>query len=200
MPPFKELLLATHNTGKITELERRLTPLGIVCRSARDMALPDVEETGETFAENAVLKAETAMRATGLPSLADDSGLRLDALGGRPGVHTARTFGTVNGAPYIANLLRALADFPDPAQRTAQAVAVLALAIPGDKTYTFEGIAPGTILTEPATMTGFGFDPLFMPDGQKSSPPRTYSAMTKEEKNEISHRGKALDQLIQFLS
>lgn len=186
---FQKLVLASHNQGKIDELSQMLAPYGVKILSARDLKLPDVEETGETFAENAALKAETISEYTGMPCLADDSGLCVDALDGRPGVYSAR-YAADNNA-RINKLIGELKE-SGKADWSAHFSCVLALKIPHQKTKFFEGRVDGKIIENRRGSEGFGYDPIFMPDGYE----RTFAEMSKEEKAKISHRGKALLQFI----
>lgn len=186
---FQKLVLASHNQGKIDELSQMLAPYGVKILSARDLKLPDVEETGETFAENAALKAEAISEYTGMPCLADDSGLCVDALDGRPGVYSAR-YAADNDA-RINKLIGELKE-SGKADWSAHFSCVLALKIPHQKTKFFEGRVDGKIIENRRGSEGFGYDPVFMPDGYE----RTFAEMSKEEKAKISHRGKALLQFI----
>lgn len=186
---LKKLVLASHNQGKIDELQEMLAPFGVEILSARDLSLPDVEETGTTFAENAALKAETLSEVSGLPCLADDSGLCVDALGGRPGVFSAR-YAADNDA-RINKLLDELKAEGNP-DWSAHFACVLALKIPGQEVRFFEGRAKGRIINERRGSMGFGFDPVFMPDGYD----KTFAEMSREEKAAISHRGRALAQFV----
>lgn len=186
---FQKLVLASHNQGKIDELSQMLAPYGVKILSARDLKLPDVEETGETFAENAALKAEAISEYTGMPCLADDSGLCVDALDGRPGVYSAR-YAADNNA-RINKLIGELRE-SGKADWSAHFSCVLALKIPHQKTKFFEGRVDGKIIENRRGSEGFGYDPVFVPDGYE----RTFAEMSKEEKAKISHRGKALLQFI----
>ena len=186
---FQKLVLASHNQGKIDELSQMLAPYGVKILSARDLKLPDVEETGETFAENAALKAETISEYTGMPCLADDSGLCVDALDGRPGVYSARYAADKNDR--INKLIGELKE-SGKADWSAHFSCVLALKIPHQKTKFFEGRVDGKIIETRRGSEGFGYDPVFVPDGYE----RTFAEMSKEEKAKISHRGKALLQFI----
>lgn len=186
---FQKLVLASHNQGKIDELSQILALYGVKILSARDLKLPDVEETGETFAENAALKAETISEYTGMPCLADDSGLCVDALDGRPGVYSAR-YAADNNA-RINKLIGELKE-SGKADWSAHFSCVLALKIPHQKTKFFEGRVDGKIIENRRGSEGFGYDPVFVPDGYE----RTFAEMSKEEKAKISHRGKALLQFI----
>lgn len=193
---MRKLVVATRNKGKIRELELLLE--GVVAEVLPISSFPglaDVEEDGATFAENAVKKARVAASATGLPALADDSGLVVDALGGRPGVFSARFAG--EGAGDAANNLKLLAELAGvPADgRTAAFHCVLAFCLPDGNCRTFDGCLPGTILAEAQGDGGFGYDPLFLvPEyGQ------TLAQLPLETKNRISHRGKALAELRRYL-
>ena len=182
-PPKKHidsLLLASHNPGKIAELERMLAPLGISVTSAADLDLPEVVENKGTFRGNAEKKAAEIAAATGLPTLADDSGLCVDALGGNPGVFTKR-YGTYE------RLLKDMDTTPK-GGRNAFFVCVLALAIPGQNTVFFEGNVSGTITPEPRGNGGFDYDPVFIPHGHNL----TFAEMPVQEKQQYSHRGAAL--------
>ncbi len=186
---FQKLVLASHNQGKIDELSQMLAPYGVKILSARDLKLPDVEETGETFAENAALKAEAISEYTGMPCLADDSGLCVDALDGRPGVYSARY--AADNEARINKLIGELRE-SGKADWSAHFSCVLALKIPHQKTKFFEGRVDGKIIENRRGSEGFGYDPVFVPDGYE----RTFAEMSKEEKAKISHRGKALLQFI----
>ena len=191
-----KLLVATANQGKLREVEAALAPLGIdvVGLSALSDATP-VEETGATFLENAKLKAEVYSRRTDLPVLADDSGLEVDALEGRPGVLSARF-----GGPQLSDVarckavLKGLVDVPEEA-RTARFQCVLAVARGGRTLATFEGAAEGRILRELRGKNGFGYDPIFL----QAESGRTFAEMTPEEKDAVSHRGRALAALARAL-
>jgi XTP/dITP diphosphohydrolase len=195
-----ELLIATQNTGKIAELHRLLSdlPFEIVGLEALPHSLPAPEETGETFAENALLKAEYYFTLTGLLSLADDSGLEVDALGGAPGVYSARYAGVnATDARRIARLLAELKDTPE-AQRTARFKCSIALAgeIDGRAVReVFEGSCEGLIAREPRGHQGFGYDPIFYDPELR----RTFAELSPAEKAARSHRGRALEATRQFL-
>jgi XTP/dITP diphosphohydrolase len=183
-----KLLFATHNKGKLAEL-RALVGDSLQVLSAADAQVPEVVEDGETFADNARKKALACAHATGLPSLADDSGLCVDALGGAPGVHSAR-YAPGDDAARVDRLLEALADVPDD-QRGAGFRCVLCLALPDGRTFFAEGQCRGTISRAPRGAGGFGYDPVFelAPGG------RTMAEVTQEEKSARSHRGQAFRQL-----
>lgn len=186
---IQKLLLASHNQGKIAELSAMLAPYGVEVISAKDINLPDVEETGETFAENAALKAEVLAEFSGLPCLADDSGLCVDALDGRPGVYSAR-YAADNDA-RINKLIDEL-QTQENKDWSAHFSCVLALKEPNRKVRFFEGQVDGKIIAEKRGNMGFGFDPIFVPNGYET----TFAEMSKEDKAAISHRGKALQKFI----
>lgn len=194
---MKQIVLATNNHHKLQEFRALCEPLGIAILSLADIDLVvEVDETGETFAENAILKAETIARLVNLPVFADDSGLVVDALNGAPGVHSARYAG-VHGddAANNAKLLRELVATP-PMARTARFVCVIAYAQPGQATQTFSGHCDGHIALNTGGETGFGYDPLFIPTGMK----QTFAQMSGEEKNKISHRAHAFVRLHAYLA
>jgi XTP/dITP diphosphohydrolase len=191
------LLVATMNPGKIRELARALDSTGIEVLGLDHLGnVPDVEETGETFEENARLKAEAYSRLTDLPVLADDSGIEVDALGGAPGVHSARWGGPELDDPGRCRLLlKKISGVEDPERRTARFRCVLALARGGETLATFEGVVEGRILTEPRGENGFGYDPVFF------HPPSgcTTAQLSTEEKQRISHRGRAIEAFLKAL-
>jgi XTP/dITP diphosphohydrolase len=188
------LLIATRNAGKLAEFKAMPTPLGVRIFGLADFpGAPIPEEIGDSFEENAVAKARSAAKYSGFLSLADDSGLEVEALGGEPGVRSARFAGA--GASDLANnqlLLRRLAGIP-PEQRLARFVAVLALAWPDGRTRTFRGEARGWILSEPRGLYGFGYDPLFFSDDLGMS----FAEAGARAKGRISHRGRALARLLE---
>jgi XTP/dITP diphosphohydrolase len=192
---MNKIVAGTRNAGKVREIRQALAELPFEVSGIPDEGLADVEETGVTFSENAILKARYYAQHTGEYCLADDSGLEVDALGGAPGVYSARYSG--EGATDAANnqkLLLALQGVPTE-KRTARFRSVLALAGPDGSLVLADGTCEGVILTEPQGDGGFGYDPLFwMPDQQK-----TLAEMTVREKNAISHRGNALKVLKQKL-
>ncbi len=181
-----DLLIATHNPGKLREFAQIFADLGIGLRSLDDLGISaEVEETGTTFAANAQLKAEAYMRLSGMPVLADDSGLEVAALDGAPGVYSAR-YGGVTGAAQLDYLLQQLASVP-PEARQARFVCVLALARPGGATEFVEGTLSGAIAAAPRGTGGFGYDPVFyLPEEGK-----TLAELSPEQKNAISHRAAA---------
>ncbi len=187
--PEFEIVLASGNAGKRREFMDLLRGLPLVIEGLDGYpALGAIAETGTTFEENAVIKALTTARHTGKWAIADDSGLEVDALNGAPGVHSARYAGAdATDAENRRRLLRALAGFP-PDKRRARFVACLALAAPGGRTWTWRGILEGSITFEERGTAGFGYDPLFIPEGDS----RTLAELGPEEKNAISHRGRAV--------
>ncbi len=180
------VVLASSNRGKVRELQRMLPDwVEIVTADDADVTLPD--ETGETFLDNALLKAKAAASQSGLVAIADDSGLEVDALDGRPGVRSAR-FADENASDAENNaLLLALLRDVQPDRRTARFRSVVAAVAPGGAELHDEGAAEGQILAGPRGSEGFGYDPLFLPHGLE----RTFAELTLDQKNEISHRGKA---------
>jgi XTP/dITP diphosphohydrolase len=195
MSSLRRLVLGTRNAGKVEELQALLPDLSIelLPSSALDDP-PDVEEDAETLAGNARKKASAFCSHTSLPALADDTGLEVAALDGRPGVHTARFAGP--DATPEDNKQRLLEVLDGVDDRRARFRTVVALVETDGTVHTFEGVCPGTITTEPRGEGGFGYDPLFRPDGHD----QTFAEMSSDAKNEISHRRKALDALRQFLA
>ena len=184
------ITVATGNVGKIAEIASIIDVPGWSFTAAGDLGeWPDVPETGETFLDNALIKARTAVELFGWRALADDSGLEVDALGGAPGVHSSRYAGEdATDADNNAKLLAALADVPD-AERTARFRCVVVLVDRDGSVVTASGSCEGRIACEPAGDGGFGYDPLFLPD---ATPGRTMAQLPLAEKNAISHRGAAL--------
>lgn len=176
-----KFIIASHNVHKLDELRRILAPLGV--EADIDPALPEADETGVTFAENAFIKADEACKFTGLPAIADDSGLQVDALGGEPGVYSAR-YAPVGQRK--ATVLQKLAGLPTE-QRGAQFVSAVCCVFPNGDTVTAEGICRGHIGDAPRGEGGFGYDPIFVTENG-----RTFAELTPSEKDAISHRGRAL--------
>jgi len=184
------LLLATHNAGKLEEMRALLAPLASTVTGAGELGLAEPAETEETFAGNARIKAQAGVAATGLPTLADDSGLTVDALGGQPGVHTADWAVTPGGRDFrmaMTRLWTALEDARAPEPRRAQFRATLLLVLPDGSELLAEGVTPGRIVWPPRGTGGHGYDPIFVPEGET----RTFAEMTLEEKNRLSHRARA---------
>ncbi|MBP1531931.1 MAG: RdgB/HAM1 family non-canonical purine NTP pyrophosphatase [Alphaproteobacteria bacterium] len=190
-----EIIFASHNQGKIAEVTDMLAPLGIKVLSANDMNLPDVEETGTTFAENSLLKSQTIAQKLGIPCMADDSGLCVDALDGAPGVYSARYAPDRDFNKGMEKLLQAMAQSPNKS-RAAHFSCVVSLAYPDGKYKLFEGRIDGKISTVKMLGNhGFGYDPLFVPDGYDCS----FAQMPKEIKNQISHRGRAMQKFKEYI-
>lgn len=189
---LKELVIASHNKGKIAEFEKMLAPYNVKIYSANDLNLPDVEETGTTFAENAMLKAEELAKLCNKPCLADDSGLCVDALGGRPGVYSARYAPNRDFDKAITMLIGELKESKSD-DWSAHFSCVLALKMPDRDIELFEGRVDGKIIEHRRGENGFGFDPVFVPDGFD----RTFAEMSSDEKKKISHRGRAVAKFLQ---
>jgi len=192
---LSKILFASHNAGKIAEIRNMLEPLGVEVVSAEDINFPDVEETGETFAENSLLKSQTIAKALNTPCLADDSGLCVDALNGAPGVYSARYAPNRDFDKGIDKLLAEMADSEDKS-RKAHFSCVVSLAYPDGKYELFEGRVNGKIAYEKMPGEyGFGYDPVFIPDGYDCS----FAQMSKAEKNRISHRGRAMQKFKEYV-
>lgn len=190
-----DFLIATHNMKKRDELQRILAPLGVNVLTAGQAGvdLTDVEETGVTFEENAALKAHSGAKESGLPTIADDSGLMVDALGGEPGVYSARYAGDHgNDAKNIEKLLANMKDV-EQSKRTARFVSAVCCVFPDGREFTVRGECEGLIAFEPHGNGGFGYDPVFMVDGV------SFGELSPEQKDKISHRGNALRKLAQKL-
>ncbi|EDY44414.1 RdgB/HAM1 family non-canonical purine NTP pyrophosphatase [Streptomyces sp. SPB074] len=192
---MSRLILATRNAGKVTELHAILSEAGLgheLVGADAYPEIPDVKETGVTFAENALLKAHALARATGLPAVADDSGLCVDVLNGAPGIFSARWAGRHGDDEANLNLLLAQLSDIAPEHRAAGFVCAAALALPDGTERVVEGHLRGTLRLEPAGTNGFGYDPVLQPEGLD----RTCAELTPAEKNAISHRGKAFRALV----
>lgn len=190
----KRLVLASHNKGKLTEIAALLAPFGIETVPASAFGLAEPVETEDSFAGNALLKARFAAEGTGLPALSDDSGLCVDALDGAPGVFTADWAETPNDRDWLLAMtkveekLQALG--PDVSRR-GEFVCTLALAWPDGRSETFEGRMPGSLIWPPRGDRGFGYDPVFVPEGYS----QTFAEMDPAEKHRISHRARAFAKL-----
>ncbi len=188
------LVIASHNSGKVREINDLLSPFGIAVSSAGELDLPEPEETGETFVENALIKARASARASGLPALADDSGLAVDVLGGAPGIHSARWAGPdKNFGAAMQKIMEATADFETV---RAHFVCALVLCWPDGHTEIFEGFVHGALTWPPRGELGFGYDPMFVPEGDYGDT-RTFAEMSPEEKHAISHRADAFRQMVE---
>ena len=193
----RKIVVASHNKGKLAEIAGLIGPFGLKAKSAAEYGLPEPAETGTTFEENAYIKAFAAAQATGLPALSDDSGLAVDALGGQPGVYTADWAETGNGRDF-GLAMRKVEDLlhekgaTAPAARTGRFVSVICLAWPDGHAEYFRGEVEGVLVWPPRGEKGFGYDPVFLPDGFD----RTFGEMTVEEKQgtaaaPLSHRARA---------
>ncbi len=193
------LVIASHNPGKVREIAALLRPFGVEVKSAAELDLPSPEETGTTFAANAELKARTAARASGLPALADDSGLVVTALGGEPGIHSARWAGPDKDFALAMQKVEdrlAGGTLQGKDGRSAHFTCALALCWPDDDSgghmETFEGFVHGTLVWPPRGTQGFGYDPVFQADGYTI----TFGEMDPDEKHRISHRADAFRKLV----
>jgi len=198
-----KIVVASHNAGKLREIADLIAPFGLEARSAAEFGLPEPDETGTTFEENAYIKALAAAIATGLPALSDDSGMCADALDGQPGVYTANWAETPDGTRDFGAAMQKVEDLlrekgaVDAKDRTARFVAVICLAWPDGHAEYYRGEVEGTLIWPPRGALGFGYDPVFLPDGYD----RTFGEMTAEEKhgwkpgnaNALSHRARAFE-------
>jgi XTP/dITP diphosphohydrolase len=184
------LVIASHNPGKVEEIAALLAPLAVETIPAGALGIPEPEETGDSFEANAALKARAAAEASGLPALADDSGLVVPALGGAPAIYSARWAGPAKDF-HIAmeRVHRELGD----KDRSARFVAVLALALPGDREELFRGEVEGSLTWPPRGDRGFGYDPIFIPQGATL----TFGEIDPVEKHRISHRARAFAKLVE---
>lgn len=195
-----KLVIATHNAGKLKEISALLAPFGVECVSAGELGLPEPAETGTTFVENALIKARAAAEGSGLPALADDSGLCVTALDGRPGVYTAdwaerQWFEGPKGRDWYMAMGKVeglLAEQGANVDRSCWFACVLALAWPGGQSEVYEGRANGTLTWPPRGTLGFGYDPVFVPSGAT----RTFAEIDPAEKHRISHRADAFAKLV----
>jgi len=190
-----QLVIATHNKGKLAEIQQLLDPYGIKLTSNDDHGLPEPEETETSFAGNARIKAHAASKATGLPALADDSGITIDALDGAPGVYTADWAETPDGRDFVMAMTRThneLEKVAAPYPRAAQFNCTLVLAWPDGHDEVFPGIMAGQLVWPMRGDQGHGYDPIFQPDGYD----QTFGEMPWQEKNLISHRANAFAQLV----
>jgi XTP/dITP diphosphohydrolase len=194
----QKIVIATHNKGKLEEFAALLKPFGVEAVSAGALGLPEPAETENSFAGNARIKARSAMKASGLVAVADDSGLCVDALGGEPGVHTADWAGPDrdwNRAMRLVEEKLQAKGAVTPDRRRASFACTLCVMWPDGEERIYEGRAPGTLAWPPRGALGHGYDPVFVPEGES----RTFAELAPEEKNRISHRAKALEQLVRDL-
>ena len=185
------VVIATHNPGKLREMRELLAPYGIEAKSAGELGLPEPAENGRTFAANARIKALAAAKATNLAAFADDSGFCVDALDGEPGIHSARWAGPEKDFRGAMNRIQTLLierGAREPMQRRAHFIAALCLAWPDDHVEQFEGRVDGIAVWPPRGERGFGYDPLFQPDGSE----RTFGEMSAEQKHGLPPKGRGL--------
>ncbi|MGR3792696.1 RdgB/HAM1 family non-canonical purine NTP pyrophosphatase [Vannielia sp. SX4] len=190
-----KLVIATHNAGKLREISTLLAPFDVEVVSAGSLGLEEPEETETTFAGNARIKAHFAAKASNLPALADDSGIEVDALGGRPGVFTADWAETPGGRDFVLAMTKVWDECESisaPEPRLARFKATLCLAWPDGHDEVFEGVAEGQLVWPMRGDRGFGFDPVFLPEGQNL----TFGEMAPEQKAPLAHRTKAFDKLV----
>ncbi|PWE33574.1 non-canonical purine NTP pyrophosphatase, RdgB/HAM1 family [Maritimibacter sp. 55A14] len=191
----EKLLIASHNAGKVREIGALLAPFGVQVVSAADLGLDEPDETEESFAGNARIKAHAAARASGLPALSDDSGIEVDALGGAPGIRTADWAETPDGRDFpmaMTKVWTLLEDAAAPEPRSARFRCTLCLAWPDGQDALFEGKVEGRIVWPMRGARGFGFDPIFLPDGETE----TFGEMDPARKHELSHRADAFRKLV----
>ena len=189
----EKLVIASHNPGKVTEIGDLLTPLKIDVVGAGKLGLVEPEETGKTFTENAELKARLAAEAAGIPALADDSGMSVAALGGAPGIYSARWAGPDKNFSYAITRVNDALRMTGSSDRSCTFICVLSLAWPDGHVESFEGRIYGTAVFPPRGTNGFGYDPIFQPTGHQL----TFGEMFPQDKHEISHRAHAFSQLLE---
>ncbi|MBK8007600.1 MAG: RdgB/HAM1 family non-canonical purine NTP pyrophosphatase [Rhizobiales bacterium] len=185
------VVLATHNSGKLKEMRELLAPHGVEVVSAGELGLPEPEENGATFEANAKIKAEAAAKAANLPAFADDSGLAVEALHGAPGIYSARWAGSSKNFSQAMRVVEEKlheANATTPSLRKAAFVSALCVAWPDGETVSFEGRVDGTLVWPPRGTAGFGYDPMFLPDGKT----KTFGEMTAEEKHGLPPHGEGL--------
>ncbi len=190
--PLSSLVIASHNTGKVHEIEQLVAPLGIAVKSATEMSLPEPEETGDSFAANAQLKSQSALKHSGLPSLADDSGLVVPALSGAPGIYSARWAGPKKD---FSLAIQRLQDEGAQTGMPAYFICILALSRPNERDKLFEGRINGTLTFPAKGELGFGYDPIFTADGHH----KTFAEIDSGLKQAISHRAVAFKKFVTFL-
>ncbi|CDQ18222.1 XTP/dITP diphosphohydrolase [Halobacillus karajensis] len=193
---MKELIVATKNEGKVEEFRSMFSKYNIAVKSLLDIDRSiEIDETGSTFEENATIKAEEMSEYLGLPVVADDSGLEVDALNGKPGVYSARYAGIEKDDDKNTEKLLKNLEKVDDQKRTARFVCAVAVARPGEKTFVERGTCEGTIARDPQGTNGFGYDPVFIPEGST----RTMAEHSSDEKNAISHRYHAIEKIEEWL-
>jgi XTP/dITP diphosphohydrolase len=195
LKPGTALVIASHNKGKVAEIAELLAPFGFAVKSAGDLGLPEPEETEDSFAGNAVLKARAAAEASGLAALADDSGLCVSALGDAPGIYSARWAGPKKDFSFAMARIERELNAKNATDRSAKFVCALALALPGGNVEIFEGAVEGSVVFPPRGGNGFGYDPIFIADGMAI----TFGEMEPAAKHAISHRARAFEKLVAWL-
>jgi len=186
------LVIASHNEGKVRELAELFAPYGIRCVSAASLRLPQPEETGDSFTENAKIKAIAAAKGSGMLSLSDDSGLEVEALGGAPGIHSARWGGPHRAFDLAMARVHHELKKLGTSDRRANFTCALALAVPDGEAAAFTGQVYGTIVWPPRGTRGFGYDPIFVPEGYSE----TFGEIEPDLKNQLSHRMRAFEKLM----
>jgi XTP/dITP diphosphohydrolase len=191
-PPFQKLVIASHNKGKLREIDALIAPFGITALSAGDLGVEEPEETEDSFIGNALLKARASCLATGLPALADDSGLEVTALNGAPGIYSARWAGEPRDFyAAMAEVERQLLATGS-SDRSARFVCVLALVLPDGTQHVFEGEIKGHLVATPRGTNGFGYDPIFVPNGKEL----TFGEMDPQAKHDMNHRAFAFAKFV----
>lgn len=191
-PPFQKLVIASHNKGKLREIAALIGPFGIEATSAGDLGVEEPEETEDSFVGNALLKARASACATGLPALADDSGLEVTALGGAPGIYSARWAGEPRDFyAAMAEVERQLVQTGS-ADRSARFMCVLGLVLPDGTEHVFEGEIKGHLVAAPRGTNGFGYDPIFVPEGSRL----TFGEMEPQAKHDMNHRSRAFAKFV----
>ena len=190
--PFSELVIASHNAGKVREIDALIAPMGVKVRSASELDLPEPVEDGDSFIANALIKSQSALRHGGIAALADDSGLVVPDLDGAPGIYSARWAGENKDFTLAMKRLQKEGCVSG---TKAYFICVLALSLPDADDVVFEGRVDGTLTFPPRGETGFGYDPVFVPNGYEV----TFAEMESDKKQLISHRAKAFEKFVTFL-
>jgi XTP/dITP diphosphohydrolase len=196
LPKGTRLVVATHNPGKLTEINDLLRPLGFDAVSAASLGLAEPDETGDSFAANAILKAQASAMASGLPALSDDSGLCVDGLDGAPGIYSARWAGPSKDFSQAMQLVESELQKIRTSNRRAHFICALCLAFPDGTTHVFEGRVDGTLVWPPRGTRGFGYDAMFLADGESL----TFGQMEPSEKHAMSHRARAFQLFLDALT
>ncbi|MDP4823234.1 MAG: RdgB/HAM1 family non-canonical purine NTP pyrophosphatase [Aestuariivirgaceae bacterium] len=196
LPKGTRIVVATHNPGKLTEINDLLRPLGLDAVSAASLGLPEPDETGSTFAANAILKAQASALGANLAALSDDSGLCVDSLDGEPGIYSARWAGPSKDFSVAMQLVEDELQKRGTSNRRAHFICALCLAFPDGKTHVFEGRVDGTLVWPPRGKRGFGYDAMFLPDGESL----TFGEMEPDAKHAMSHRARAFKLFLDALT